>query len=102
MGRPSGRKRAAVLGFLGFTAPAETMTGRDDEQGASSWQRSQQHQQAATAAPWTRAPPPPESSGGGGGDDIDRRAAEFIDRVHRGMLLAGARGGDDAAPRPQW
>ena len=94
MGRPSGRKRAAVLGFLGFAAAAETTAGRD-EQEAASWQRSQQQQQqAASAAPWTRAPP--ESSGGD--DDIDRRASEFIDRVHRGMLLAGARG--DAAPRP--
>ena len=96
MGRPSGRKRAAVLGFLGFAAAPETTAAGRDEQGAASWQRSQQLQ-AASAAPWTRAPPPPPESSGGG-DDIDRRASEFIDRVHRGMLLAGARG--DAAPRP--
>ena len=89
MGRSSGRKRAAVLGLLGFTA-AET-TERY-EQGVP-WQRSQQRHGVA----WTRAPPP-ENSGGGDDDDIDHRAAEFIDRVHRGMLLAGARG--DAAPRP--
>ena len=77
MGRPSGRKRAAVLGFLGFAAAPETTAAGRDEQGAASWQRSQQLQAASA---------------------VDRRASEFIDRVHRGMLLAGARGA--AAPRP--
>ncbi|CAL4910438.1 unnamed protein product [Urochloa decumbens] len=92
MGRSSGKKRAAVLGFLGL---------RDEQ--ASAWQRSQQHLQqrhggtaAASDAPLARAAPPTSSCyGGGSDDDVDRRASEFIDRVHRRML------GGDAAPWPE-
>ncbi|CAL4895799.1 unnamed protein product [Urochloa decumbens] len=100
MGRSSGKKRAAVLGFLGFTAAAETMTTGRYEPGL--WQRSQQHLQqrhggpaaAASDAPWTTARP----SGGDDQEDVDRRASEFINKVHRRMLGSG---GGDAAPLPE-
>ncbi|KAL6864775.1 hypothetical protein ACP4OV_015926 [Aristida adscensionis] len=84
MGMP-GRKRGMVLGFLGFTSSAETPEAARCSEAAA----------AAASGAARRVRP----SGSDDDErrrwwyaerDIDRRAAEFIDRVHRGMLAAAA------------
>ncbi|KAL6594663.1 hypothetical protein ACP70R_048401 [Stipagrostis hirtigluma subsp. patula] len=98
MGR-SGKKSGMVLGFLGLTSP-ETETARED--GADQWLRRHHHQQCHGAGAARSKVRPSDDDGHDGRrrwyaePDIDRRASEFIDRVHRRIMLAGD---DEPTPR---
>ncbi|TVU17957.1 hypothetical protein EJB05_34019, partial [Eragrostis curvula] len=101
MGRSSGKKRAAVLGFLGLTAVADEFRPSQEYQ--------QCHVYTAAAAAGSGAPAatkvrPSDDDGYAEGRpwwyaerDIDRRASEFIDRVHRGMLAGAGDGSSSSA-----
>ncbi|KAL6608166.1 hypothetical protein ACP70R_041229 [Stipagrostis hirtigluma subsp. patula] len=90
-----GKKTSTVLGFLGLTT---TETEKEDE-GEGEWQRTGRHRAARRVRP--------SDDDGGGYDgrtwwyaerDIDRRASEFIDRVHRGIMLDGDAQRDGGRP----
>lgn len=88
----SGRKCAAVLGFLGLAGETRDYC----QQQAGAWQR-QQHPQYSSGGVATSHSKVRASDEDGylegrpwwyAERDIDRRAAEFIDRVHRGITVS--------------
>ncbi|KAL6864774.1 hypothetical protein ACP4OV_015925 [Aristida adscensionis] len=86
MGMP-GRKRGMVLGFLGFASATETTAaakGGDEGVTNGAARRVRPSDDDDERRRWWYAE-----------RDIDRRASEFIDRVHRGMLAGD---GDDDGP----